>query len=128
MIKQGRGGKIVNIASGAAFFSLPGLPIYSTSKSGILSLTRSFAVEWGQYGINVNALCPNFTRTPMTEDFFADKTWADFFAKRFPLGRGGEPMDIAGAAVFLASPASDWMTGQTVIVDGGWLAGEMGPS
>jgi len=127
MIKQKTKGKIINIASVLAFSSLPNLSAYNTSKSGVLALTRSLAIDWAKYGINVNAVCPATTRTPMTADYLADKVWYQYFVKRFPLGRVGEPEDIAGAVVYLASPASDWVTGQTLVVDGGWIAGEIGP-
>lgn len=126
MIEQGRRGKIINVSSEAAFMVLPKLAAYNTSKGGIISLTRSLAIDWARYGINVNAIAPTFIRTSMTEDFLKDEAWHKFLTHRIPLGRPGEPEDIAGAVIFLASPASDLVTGHTLLVDGGWTAGELG--
>ncbi len=126
MIEQQRKGKIINIASGAAFYALPCLPAYHSSKGSIPALTRALAIEWAKYGINVNAVAPAFVKTPMTEGFLADETWRQFLNHRMPLGVG-EPEDIAGAVIFLSSPASDLVTGHTLRADGGFTAGEPGP-
>ena len=126
MIRQQRKGKIINITSAAAFYALPCLPAYHSSKGSIPALTRALAIEWAKYGINVNAVAPGFVKTPMTEGFLADETWRQFLNHRMPLGVG-EPEDIAGAVVFLSSPASDLVTGHTLRADGGFTAGEPGP-
>ncbi len=127
MISQHKRGKIVNIASLAAFFVMPNLSAYSVSKAGIASITKSLAIEWAKYGINVNAVAPTFVRTPMTEGLLSDNAAQQVYIKRMPLGRLGTPEDIAGAVIFLASPASNMITGQILPVDGGWLAGEILP-
>jgi len=128
MVKQGRGGKIVNIASIDSLHpSMPGLAAYDTSKGGVLMFTKALALEMGPHGITVNAIAPGGITTegasvPM-QSMSPDqlKQLTEQFMKMIPLGRMGMPDDIAKAAVFLASPAADYMTGDIIVVDGGRL-------
>ncbi|MBI4553719.1 MAG: glucose 1-dehydrogenase [Candidatus Latescibacteria bacterium] len=121
MIAQRRG-KIINIASLTSITGLPNLAAYTASKGGIASLTRMLAIEWAKHGITVNAICPGYIKTPLTQAVL-DSPRGAYIESRVPIGRWGVPDDIAGTAVFLASGASDFMTGQLVVVDGGWMAG-----
>jgi NAD(P)-dependent dehydrogenase (short-subunit alcohol dehydrogenase family) len=122
MIARG-GGRIINLSSQAGFVALPGEAIYCASKAAVSHLTKCLAVEWGHYGITVNAVAPTFIRTPGTEPALSDPAFAADVTERIAaLHRIGEPMDVAGAVVFLASPASSLVTGTTLMVDGGWTA------
>jgi NAD(P)-dependent dehydrogenase (short-subunit alcohol dehydrogenase family) len=122
MIENG-GGRIVNLSSQAGLVALPTEAVYCASKAAVSHLTRCLAVEWGRYGVNVNAVAPTFIRTPGTEDALSDPEFeADVLDRIAALHRVGEPMDVAGAVVFLASPASALVTGTTLVVDGGWTA------
>lgn len=122
MIRQG-GGRIVNVGSQAGFVALPGESVYCMTKAGISHLTRCLAVEWGKHGITVNAVAPTFIATPGTEPFLADPAHrADVVERIAGLHRIGEPMDVAGAVVFLASPAASLITGATLLIDGGWTS------
>lgn len=116
------GGSIVNLASLTSFVGVPTAAPYGASKSGILGLTRALATEWGPRGIRVNAIAPGYFRTGMTEVFYADEAWVERMTAAVPLGRLGVLDDLAGAAVFLAAPASRYITGQCVVIDGGYLA------
>ena len=118
MIKQ-RYGKIINVASTAGLMALPHGAAYGTVKSGLLHLTRILAVEWGPYGVRVTGVAPGVFRTDMTKEMFADRRWAKKRQAELPLRRFGEPEDLQGLAVFLASGASDHITGQTIVIDGG---------
>jgi NAD(P)-dependent dehydrogenase (short-subunit alcohol dehydrogenase family) len=122
MIAQGSG-RIVNLSSQAGFVALPGEAIYCASKAAVAHLTKCLAVEWGRHGINVNAVAPTFIRTPGTAEALSDPAFeADVVERIAGLHRVGEPVDVAGAVVYLASPASALVTGTTLIVDGGWTA------
>ena len=128
MIKQGRGGKVVLISSARSVRGHPaGYGGYCTSKAAIDGLTRTLGCEWGKYKINVNAIGPTVFRSPLTNWMFGDDekatTVRNGFMARLPLGRLGEPEDLVGALLFLTSSASDFCTGQTVFVDGGYTAG-----
>jgi 2-deoxy-D-gluconate 3-dehydrogenase len=121
-IAQGTGGKIVNIASMLSFQGGVRVPSYAASKSGVLGITRALANEWAKHGINVNAIAPGYMATANTAALQADPVRNAAIVERIPAGRWGTPSDLAGPVVFLASPASDYVNGYTVAVDGGWLA------
>jgi len=122
MIRQ-KSGKIINMSSQAGFAALPTESIYCMTKAGIAHLTKCLAVEWGKYGITVNAVAPTFIRTPGTESALADAAFrADTVERIAALHRIGEPMEVAGAVVFLASRAASLITGETILIDGGWTA------
>jgi NAD(P)-dependent dehydrogenase (short-subunit alcohol dehydrogenase family) len=122
MIAQGSG-RIVNLSSQAGFVALPGEAVYCMTKAAIAHLTKCLAVEWGEHGINVNAVAPTFIATPGTEPALEDPAFrADVEERIAALHRIGTPDDVTGAVVFLASPAASLITGQTILVDGGWTA------
>ena len=118
MVRAGYG-KVINIASTSAFRAYPEGAAYCSAKAGLVQLTRVLAVEWGPLGVRVNAIAPGTFRTDMTADVFRDRAWVAKRARRIPLGRFGEPDDLAGLAVFLSSSDSDYITGHTFIIDGG---------
>lgn len=115
-------GVIVNLASLTSFVGIPTAVPYGASKSGILGITRALAAEWGPRGIRVNAMAPGYFRTGMTDVFYQDQNWVDRMTAQMPLGRLGALDDLIGTAIFLAAPASAYITGQCVVVDGGYLA------
>lgn len=122
MISQKRG-CIINMSSQAGFVALPTESVYCMTKAAIAHLTKCLAVEWGKYNIRVNAVAPTFIRTPGTESVLADPAFHSNIVERIAaLHRIGEPMDVAGAVVFLASPAASLITGHTLLIDGGWTA------
>ena len=120
MIENKRG-KIVNIASLLSFQGGITVPAYAASKGGVAQLTKALANEWAKHGINVNAIAPGYMRTNNTAALQADETRNRQILERIPAGRWGEPEDLAGAAVFLSSSASDYINGHVLIVDGGWM-------
>lgn len=121
MLKKGRG-KIINIASMLSFQGGVFVPSYAASKSGVAALTRAFANEWAARGISVNAIAPGYMATANTAALRSDQKRSQQIMERIPAGRWGNPRDLAGAAVFLSSSASDYVHGHIVVVDGGWLA------
>jgi 2-deoxy-D-gluconate 3-dehydrogenase len=121
-VEAKRGGKIINIASMLSFQGGIRVASYTASKSGLAGLTKLLANEWAAKGINVNAIAPGYFATNNTEALRADEGRSRDILARIPAGRWGEPKDLAGAAVFLASRAADYMHGAVVPVDGGWLA------
>ncbi|MCP1367167.1 SDR family oxidoreductase, partial [Halomonas sp. BBD48] len=122
MIERGTGGKIIHVASMLSFQGGIRVPSYTASKSGILGLTRLMANEWASQGVNVNAIAPGYMATDNTQALRDDPQRSAEILGRIPAGRWGNPDDLAGAAVFLASSASDYVHGHTLAVDGGWLA------
>ncbi|MCT4704100.1 2-dehydro-3-deoxy-D-gluconate 5-dehydrogenase KduD [Enterobacteriaceae bacterium H20N1] len=121
-IKQGSGGKIINIASMLSFQGGIRVPSYTASKSAVLGVTRLLANEWARHNINVNAIAPGYMATNNTQQLRDDEARSQEILDRIPAGRWGKPEDLQGAAVFLASGASDYINGYTIAVDGGWLA------
>lgn len=121
MMQQGRG-KIINIASMLSFQGGILVPSYTSAKSAIMGLTRALANEWASLGINVNAIAPGYMATDNTAPLRADEARSAAILARIPVGRWGLPDDLKGAAVFLASDASNYLHGATIPVDGGWLA------
>jgi 2-deoxy-D-gluconate 3-dehydrogenase len=121
MIEKGRG-KIINIASMLSFQGGIRVPSYTASKSGIAGITRLLANEWAGKGLNINAIAPGYMATDNTAQIRADEAREKAILDRIPAGRWGLPSDLGGAAVFLAAPASDYVNGAIIPVDGGWLA------
>jgi len=122
MIRQKRG-CIINMSSQAGFVALPTESVYCMTKAAIAHLSKCLAIEWGKYNIRVNAVAPTFIRTPGTESALADPAFRSNVIERIAaLHRIGDPMDVAGAVVFLASPAASLITGHTLLIDGGWTA------
>jgi 2-deoxy-D-gluconate 3-dehydrogenase len=122
MVKQGRGGKIINVASLLSFQGGIRVPSYTASKSAVMGLTKLFANELAPHRINVNAIAPGYMATDNTAPLRADADRSAEILGRIPAGRWGTPEDLQGVLVFLASAASDYVTGYTMAVDGGWLA------
>ena len=120
MIARGRG-KILNIASLLSFQGGITVPAYAASKGGVAQLTKALANEWAARGVNVNAIAPGYMRTNNTKALQQDETRNRQILERIPAGRWGEPSDLAGAAVFLCSAASDYVNGHVLVVDGGWM-------
>lgn len=126
MVQQRRG-KIINIASLHTHQSLAGVSVYGTSKGAIASLTRALAVEWAAFNVQVNALAPGFIRTDLNKSLWENVEIRSWVEGRTPAGRVGVPEDLIGTAIFLASAASDFLTGQVIYVDGGFTAGSTWP-
>jgi 2-deoxy-D-gluconate 3-dehydrogenase len=121
-LAQGQGGKIINVASMLSFQGGIRVPAYTAAKSAVMGLTKALANEWATLGINVNAIAPGYIATDLTRLLQQDEARNAEITARIPAGRWGRPQDMAGAVVFLASPASDYVHGHTLAVDGGWLA------
>jgi len=121
MLAQGRG-KIINISSVRGHQGRANDPAYAASKGAVNLLTKSLAIEWARQGITVNAIAPTFIRTDLNTSLLDDPSTRDWVLSRIPMGRVGQIWDLFGLAVFLASPASDFITGQTIYLDGGWTA------
>jgi 2-deoxy-D-gluconate 3-dehydrogenase len=121
MIEKG-GGKIINIASQAGIVALADHAAYCASKAGLILLTKVLAVEWGPHNIQVNAVAPTVILTPMAEKAWADEKKSQAMLAKIPLGRFGKPVEVSGAVLFLASSASDLVTGEVLVIDGGYTA------
>ncbi len=121
-VKQGTGGKIINVASMLSFQGGIRVPSYTASKSGVMGITRAMANEWAKLNININAIAPGYMATNNTAALRADAERSEAILERIPAGRWGTPDDVMGPVVFLASSASDYVNGYTIAVDGGWLA------
>jgi gluconate 5-dehydrogenase len=121
MIARGRG-KIINIASLQSEAARPGIAPYTASKGGVKNLTKGMCADWARYGLQVNAIGPGYFDTPMTKSLVDDPSFDGWLRKRTPAGRWGRIEELHGAVIFLASPASDFVNGQTIYVDGGVLA------
>ena len=122
MQAAGNGGAIINICSLTSEVGIPAAVPYGSSKSGLLGMTRALAVEWAPLGIRVNGIAPGYFRTALTDEFFESEDWQKRMLAGIPIGRFGALNDLVGAAVFLASPASGYVTGHCLAVDGGYLA------
>lgn len=120
-IDQGHG-KIINLASTFSFVGFPEFAAYCSSKGGVALLTKTLAAEWAPSGVNVNAIAPTAVRTEMNAYLLDDPGFLEFFVPKVPAGRVGDPSDVAGAAVFLAGPGSDFVHGHLLLVDGGYTA------
>jgi NAD(P)-dependent dehydrogenase (short-subunit alcohol dehydrogenase family) len=122
LMKRNSYGRIVNLSSQAGFIALPTESVYCMTKAAIAHLTKCFAVEWGRYNINVNAVAPTFIKTPGTEEWLSDEKFRNEILSKIVLGRVGIPKDVASAVLFLSSEASSLITGTTLMIDGGWTA------
>jgi NAD(P)-dependent dehydrogenase (short-subunit alcohol dehydrogenase family) len=122
MIAKGYG-RIVNIGSVTSVFGYAGLAPYGASRGGVRQLTMSLADDWGKHGVTVNCLAPGWFRTEQNKVLYEDEAWVEYLVERIPIKRPGQPHDLDGAVVFLASEASRYVTGQTLLVDGGITTG-----
>jgi gluconate 5-dehydrogenase len=126
MMSQGSG-SVVNIDSLNSDAPLKHVAPYAMSKAGVNAMTRALAMEWGPHGVRVNGLAPGFILTDLTQKLWSDPTMSEWGRVNTPLGRLGRPEDLVGTAIFLASPAAAFLTGQTLYVDGGLIAGRVWP-
>jgi NAD(P)-dependent dehydrogenase (short-subunit alcohol dehydrogenase family) len=123
IMKEQGGGKIINVGSLASVVTTLNQPAYAPSKGGIMLLTKQLALEWAPYRININAIGPGWFRTPLSDEMFRNEAWARGVFSMIPMGRIGVPEDLFGITVFLASRSSDYLTGQTIYIDGGMMTG-----
>ena len=121
MISNG-GGSIINIASILGMVAIPEAPAYNVSKGGVIMFTKSIAVEYGRHNIRANSICPGLVKTPMTQDLLDDTKASSALLGLYPMGRFGNPEDIANGCLYLASDESSWVTGTTLTIDGGYTA------
>lgn len=118
-----RYGRMINIGSCTCVFGMEGIGPYCASRAGTLGMTRSLAAEWGRHGVTVNCLAPGWFKTAQNQVLYENKPWVEYITDRIPLGRPGKPDDLDGTVVFLASDASAYVTGQIILVDGGFTTG-----
>jgi NAD(P)-dependent dehydrogenase (short-subunit alcohol dehydrogenase family) len=123
MIERGEGGKVINILSLASSIGLPGIPAYAAAKGGMTQVTKTLAVEWAPHNIQVNGIGPGFFQTSLSDSLRKEPHRNQWILSRSPSGRWGQPVELTGAAVFFASSASNFVTGQVMYVDGGFLSG-----
>lgn len=116
------GGKIINLASLTSKIGVANISIYGAAKGGVFALTKSLSLELAPYGITVNAVAPGYVRTSMTEAAFTDPKRQEWMLSRIPLRRFGQPEDVGGAVAYLASPAGDYLNGEVIFIDGGWMS------
>jgi NAD(P)-dependent dehydrogenase (short-subunit alcohol dehydrogenase family) len=121
MVSQGSG-SIINLASIMGHVALPGRAGYDSSKGGVVQLTKAMALDFAPHNVRVSALCPGFTKTPLTQGLWGNEKMLEFIKDRTPMGRLADPQEMVGAAIFLASDASQYVTGSSLFVDGGWMA------
>jgi NAD(P)-dependent dehydrogenase (short-subunit alcohol dehydrogenase family) len=122
MIKR-KYGRIINMGSCTCVFGMEGIAPYTASRGGVLMMTKSLAAEWGKYGITVNVLAPGWFKTAQNAALYENKKWVEYITSRIPLNRPGQPHDLDGTVIFLASDASAYITGQIILVDGGFTTG-----
>jgi NAD(P)-dependent dehydrogenase (short-subunit alcohol dehydrogenase family) len=122
VLVEQRSGKVINVSSIMGRVALPTLAAYSSAKGGVEQLTKALALEWAPENVQVNAIGPTYFETELTRPLFDDPERNAFITERTPMGRWGQPHELAGAVIFLASRASDYVTGHTLMVDGGWTA------
>ncbi|MGZ4120951.1 MAG: SDR family NAD(P)-dependent oxidoreductase [Actinomycetota bacterium] len=118
MVARGKG-SVINISSAAGLRGSPGLAYYAAAKHGVIGLTKTLAMEWGDAGVRVNALCPGWVKTELNRPFWSDENVARTFVENQPIKRWGEPEEVAAAAVWLASDSSSYVTGASIVIDGG---------
>jgi NAD(P)-dependent dehydrogenase (short-subunit alcohol dehydrogenase family) len=128
MLKQGGGGAIVNMSSIAGLWGSAGAAAYSASKHGVIGLTKSAALENAKSGIRINAVCPAVIETPMAERLFGAPKVHQYVVDSHPIGRLGRPMEIAEAVLWMCSERASFMTGQSMVLDGGFMAGPHSPT
>ena len=116
-------GRIINIGSCTCVFGMEGISAYCASRGGILQMSRSLAAEWGRHGVTVNVLAPGWFKTTQNKVLYDNAKWVEYITDRIPLGRPGQPSDLDGTIIFLASDASAYITGQIILVDGGFTTG-----
>jgi NAD(P)-dependent dehydrogenase (short-subunit alcohol dehydrogenase family) len=122
LMRERRWGRIICIGSIAAEVAIPNIALYATSKGALRQMVKSLALEWAKDGVTVNAIAPGRFWTKMTDAVFSDERLYQSAVRVIPMGRPGVPADLAGAAVLLASEAGAYITGQALVIDGGWLA------
>lgn len=122
MVEQGKGGKVINVASIGGLIAWPNMAAYCASKAGCAQLTKVMALEWGRYNIQVNAILPGYFETPLNTEFFSSDTGKKVIKDKVPMRRLGQVEEIKGLAILLASEASSFMTGSAVIIDGGYTS------
>jgi NAD(P)-dependent dehydrogenase (short-subunit alcohol dehydrogenase family) len=122
MVEKGEGGKVINVSSITAVIGMANMAAYCSSKAAVVQLTRVMALEWIRYNIQVNAILPGYFETPMNTHFFATDAGKEIIKRNIPQNRLGQMDDMRGLAVYLASPASNFMTGSTLVIDGGQIS------